>query len=159
MRKLKVYLDTSVISHLMQEDVPEKMAITQELWTMFCAGEYDIYLSIVTTGELMDCPEPKRSGLMQYLDEIQYALLPVTDETVTLANKIIDMGVLTRKSFDDSRHIAAALIGDCDCIVSWHFKHLVNIRTIHGVRAIANLEGYRPIDIVSPETLLEGDYE
>lgn len=26
MRKLKVYLDTSVISHLMQEDVPEKMA-------------------------------------------------------------------------------------------------------------------------------------
>lgn len=25
MRKLKVYLDTSVISHLQQEDVPEKM--------------------------------------------------------------------------------------------------------------------------------------
>lgn len=26
MEKLKVYLDTSVISHLMQEDVPEKMS-------------------------------------------------------------------------------------------------------------------------------------
>lgn len=32
MRKLKVYLDTSVISHLMQEDVPEKMADTKQLW-------------------------------------------------------------------------------------------------------------------------------
>lgn len=30
MRKLKVYLDTSVISHLLQEDVPEKMADTRE---------------------------------------------------------------------------------------------------------------------------------
>lgn len=31
-RKLKVYLDTSVISHLMQEDVPEKMADSRKLW-------------------------------------------------------------------------------------------------------------------------------
>lgn len=35
MRKLKVYLDTSVISHLLQEDVPEKMADTRQLWEMF----------------------------------------------------------------------------------------------------------------------------
>ena len=32
MRKLKVYLDTSVISHLAQEDVPEKMTDTLKLW-------------------------------------------------------------------------------------------------------------------------------
>lgn len=32
MRKLKVYLDTSVISHLLQEDVPEKMSDTRQLW-------------------------------------------------------------------------------------------------------------------------------
>ena len=30
-RKLKVYLDTSVISHLMQDAVPEKMADTRRL--------------------------------------------------------------------------------------------------------------------------------
>ena len=34
MRKLKVYLDTSVISHLLQEDVPEKMADTSGKWGM-----------------------------------------------------------------------------------------------------------------------------
>lgn len=33
-RKLKVYLDTSVISHLMQEDVPDKMEDTRKLWEM-----------------------------------------------------------------------------------------------------------------------------
>ena len=45
MEKLKVYLDTSVISHLMQEDVPEKMADTLKLWDMFKDGKYDVYLS------------------------------------------------------------------------------------------------------------------
>ena len=58
MRKLKVYLDTSVISHLMQEDVPDKMEDTRELWEMFKAGKYDVYLSTVTLEEISGCPEP-----------------------------------------------------------------------------------------------------
>jgi hypothetical protein len=32
MKKLKIYLDTSVISHLQADDVPEKMAITHKFW-------------------------------------------------------------------------------------------------------------------------------
>lgn len=43
MSKLKVYLDTSVISHLLQDDVPEKMADTRQLWKMFCAQTYCKY--------------------------------------------------------------------------------------------------------------------
>ena len=48
MRKLKVYLDTSVISHLMQEDVPEKMADTLQLWELFREG---VYLSLIHISE------------------------------------------------------------------------------------------------------------
>ncbi len=40
MKKLKVYLDTSVISYLQQEDAPEKMQETRALWEMF---EQDVY--------------------------------------------------------------------------------------------------------------------
>ena len=139
MRKLKVYLDTSVISHLLQEDVPEKMADTRQLWEMFKAGKYDVYLSTVTLEEIADCPEPKRSELRK------------------LAHKIIDMGILTNKSYDDCQHIAAAIVTECNCIISWNFKHIVNIKTIHGVRAITNLTGYKPIDILSPTVLLESE--
>ena len=58
MENLKVYLDTSVISHLLQEDVPEKMADTRKLWEKFKAGQYDVYLSTVTLEEISDCKEP-----------------------------------------------------------------------------------------------------
>ena len=45
MSKIKVYLDTSVISHLLQEDVPEKMADTRRLWDMFKkTGKIEYYL-------------------------------------------------------------------------------------------------------------------
>jgi hypothetical protein len=42
-------------------------------------------------------------------------------------------------------------------IISWNFKHIVNVKTIRGVRAITNLEGYKQIEILSPSALLESE--
>ncbi|MBD5523735.1 MAG: type II toxin-antitoxin system VapC family toxin [Lachnospiraceae bacterium] len=157
MKKLKVYLDTSVISHLIQEDVPEKMADTRQLWEMFRTGRYDVYLSTVTLEEIDDCPEPKRGRLYDYLKQIDYTLLRVDNDVSEIATQIIEMGILTKKSYDDCQHIGVAIINECDCIVSWNFKHIVNIKTIRGVRAITNLKGHKPIEILNPSVLLESE--
>ncbi len=156
-RKLKVYLDTSVISHLMQEDVPEKMTDTRKLWEMFKNGVYEVCLSSLTMKEVSDCSEPKRSALRDYLKQIQYESYDITKDVLDVAHQLIAMGVLTNKSFDDCQHIGAAVVNNCDCIISWNFKHIVNIKTIRGVRAITNLEGYKPIEIWSPSVLLESE--
>lgn len=157
MRKLSVYLDTTVISYLQQEDAPERMEDTLVLWKKFEEHDFNIYLSQVTLNEVEQCPEPKRSTLYEYLSRIDYEVLMIDEEIMELAQKIIDMGILTPKSFDDCQHIAAAVVYNCDCIISWNFKHIVNIKTIRGVRAITNLEGYKDIDIVNPSVLLESE--
>lgn len=157
MNKLKVYLDTSVISHLMQEDVPEKMSETLKLWNMFKEGKYDVYLSTVTLQEIDNCPEPKRTELFKHLGEIDYTPIEITEDMSEVAQQLIDMGILTQKSYDDCQHIASAVICGCDCIISWNFKHIVNIKTIRGVRAITNLKGYKPIEILNPTVLLESE--
>lgn len=69
----------------------------------------------------------------------------------------IDFGILRRKSFDDYQHITAAILAGCDIITSWNFKHIVNVKTIRGVRAITNLEGYKMIEIWNPSVLLESE--
>ena len=157
MNKLKVYLDTSVISYLMQEDVPEKMSETLKLWDMFKVGKYDVYLSTVTLQEIDNCPEPKRTELFKHLEEIDYTPIEITEDMSEVAQQLIDMGILTQKSYDDCQHIASAVIYGCDCIISWNFKHIVNIKTIRGVRAITNLKGYKPIEILNPTVLLESE--
>jgi predicted nucleic acid-binding protein len=157
MNKLKVYLDTSVISHLMQEDVPEKMADTLKLWNMFKNNKFDVYLSTVTLEEISACPEPKRSSMFDYLEQIDYTPIEITNDMSEVAQQLIDMNILTKKSYDDCQHIAAAVIYGCDCIISWNFKHIVNIKTIRGVRAITNLKGYKPIEILNPSVLLESE--
>ncbi len=155
-RKFKVYLDTSVISYLQQEDAPERMKDTLALWAQFEVGKYDICLSQVTLDEVGECREPKRTVLYEYLSRISYTKLEITDEVLKVANQIIDMGILTKKSIDDCQHIATAVVHGCDCIISWNFKHIVNIKTIKGIRAITHLESYKDIDIMNPSVLLGG---
>ena len=157
MRKLKIYLDTSVISYLKQDDAPDKMNDTSKFWGEIKQGKYDVYISNITLEEVGRCYEPKREIMFNYLNEIEFNTLEITHEVEFLANEIIKQGILTRKSFDDCMHIAIAVISECDIIASWNFKHIVNIKTINGVRAINLLNGYRAIDIYSPNVLLGGD--
>lgn len=153
--KLKVYLDTSVVSYLLQTDAPERMVRTLQLWEKFKTEVYDIYLSQVTLAEINRCDEYKLNFLLEKLTEIKYTTLVLNEDVYKLANEVIGTGILTQKSYDDCTHIAAAVLNNCDIIVSWNFKHMVNIKTIKGIRTITNLKGYNSIEIITPETLLE----
>lgn len=155
MKKLKIYLDTSVISLLDALDAPEKQNDTRKLWEDIKADIYDIVLSNVTLDELDKCVEPKQSVLYDYLSQIQYAHVTVDDEILQVAEKFIDFGILRQKSFDDCQHITAAIVTACDVIVSWNFKHIVNHKTIDGVKIISTLTGYRDLAIYTPTMLIQ----
>ncbi|MDR0987037.1 MAG: PIN domain-containing protein [Ruminococcus sp.] len=159
MKKLKIYLDTSVISHLLHDDTPVRQADTIKLWERIKNGNYDVYTSTVTFYEIDECAEELRVKLRQFIDEIDVTIINLADIELELAEKIIEVGILTRKSIDDCYHIACAIVSECDIIVSWNIKHLVNIRTINGVRGISQLEGYKPIDIYTPQILLGVDFD
>ncbi|MEW6070097.1 MAG: hypothetical protein AB1485_05720 [Candidatus Thermoplasmatota archaeon] len=47
MRKLKIYLDTSVLSFYFAEDEPEKMRNTKEFFKRVKKEEYDAFISAV----------------------------------------------------------------------------------------------------------------
>lgn len=156
LNKTKVYLDTSVISYLEQDDAPEQKQITREVWENLKNGNYDIVLSNVVIRELSECSdEKKRDRLLAHLSEISYQLVEVTEKTIEIAEQIIDFGILKQKSFDDCQHIAAAIVNNCDFIISWNFKHIVNVKTIKGIKILTTMEGYKDVAIYPPSALQE----
>ena len=140
MRKFKVYLDTSVVSYLYQVDALEKMQNTLDLWELFKNKVYEVYISDIVIREISGCNEEKLKILLDYLDQIDYNIIETDEDTVELAGKFIDFGILKQKSFDDCQHIAAAILAGCDIITSWNFKHIVNVKTVRGVKVITTLE-------------------
>lgn len=162
MRKLKVYLDTSVVSYLYQVDAPEKMQNTLDLWELFKNKVYEVYISDIVIREISGCNEEKLKILLDYLDQIDYNIIETDEDTIELAGKFIDFGILKQKSFDDCQHIAAAILAGCDIITSWNFKHIVNVKTVRGVKVITTLGGYKDLLIYPPSVLIESeddDYE
>ena len=159
MRKLKLYLDTSTISHLFADDVPDKMADTNKLWDDFVSGKYELCISQVVVDEIEQCSEQKRNQLIAKMQLIEFEVLPETDTVKALAKEYIKGGVLKEKSIADCLHIVYAVVYSCDVIVSWNFKHLVNYKTINKVKIVNAMNRYGEIGIVSPTMLLEEDEE
>lgn len=84
-------------------------------------------------------------------------MVRVDERTIEIANKFIDLGVLKQKNYDDCRHIAAAIVSKCDAIVSWNFKHIVNHKTMAGVKMVTAQEGYDDLFIYSPMAIIGGE--
>ncbi|GHU53222.1 hypothetical protein FACS1894132_04800 [Clostridia bacterium] len=154
MRKLKIYLDTSVISHLEQPEKSTEFEYTKFFWCKVKQGKYNICLSEAVFDELLKCNEPKRKLLVNHIAEIKYSEIELTEEVYTLANIIINQGVLPSKSRLDSIHIAAAIVSQCDYVLSWNMKHMANITTNNGIRVVTLKENYGNIQILPPSMLI-----
>jgi predicted nucleic acid-binding protein len=154
-RKIKVYLDTSVISHLDQPEKPVEQEETFELWDNIVADAFDVCMSQVVMDELDECDEQKRLILYSYIDMIKFTLLPKDDEVLKLAYTIIDNGILPQKCMDDCMHIAAAVIAKCDFLLSWNLKHLARHKTNKGIRSIVIPKYHSELLIITPKQLRE----
>ena len=149
--KIRVYLDTSIISYLDQQDMPDRMKETQNMWEILKTEKFQVIISDLVLREIEECNEEKRKILFAYLKEIDYEEYQVNKEAVEIAKLIIDEGILRPKSKDDATHIAVAILANANMILSWNFKHLVNYNTINGVRQICFKKHLnRIIDICSP---------
>jgi predicted nucleic acid-binding protein len=152
--KFKIYLDTSVISHLDQPEKDMEYRYTNEFWKKAKSGEYDMFISAAVIREINRCEEAKREKLIDLLNEIEFNDILFTDEVANLANQIIERRILTKRSMEDCRHIAAAVVGNCDYLLSWNMKHLCNVFTNEGIRQITFSSGYKNLQIIPPSMLL-----
>jgi predicted nucleic acid-binding protein len=149
-RKLRIYIDTSVIGGYFDS---EFSVDTKLLFDKILKGDYQLVLSDLSERELMNAPKKVRT-LLKDLQIFNFEIVAVTDESIALASEYIKEKVVGQTSFDDCIHIATATISRVDLLVSWNFKHIVNIQRIRGYNAINLKNGYQTIEIRSPKDLI-----
>jgi predicted nucleic acid-binding protein len=152
MRRLKIYIDTSVIGGYFD---PEFENESKALFKKFQEKEFDLIISDLTQSELTRAPKNVKD-LINNLD-LHPEIVSISPEAITLAQEYINENVVGQTSMDDCLHIALATINKIDILVSWNFKHIVNIRRIRGYNAINILNGYPTLEIRSPKDII--DYE
>ena len=153
MKKIKLYLDSSVIGALDDNEMPDRMQETHRLWNDIIKRKYDVVFSEVLFDELVECCQTKKDILTNFIKQIKFKYMETNEMILNITKEIIKMGILTENSYRDCLHIATALYSDCDIIISWNMKHLVKPKTIKGVRTLTDILHYKKIDIVTPKSM------
>ena len=151
MRKLKLYLETSVWSFFFADDAPEKRDITKLLFASIEQNLYEVFISEVVLREIDNAAEPKRTALFDLVNKYAPVELEITEEASELAEIYLGRGIVPEAKRDDAFHVAIATASEMDALISWNYQHLANLRRCELFNS-ANLErGYtKRLEIVTP---------
>jgi predicted nucleic acid-binding protein len=147
----RFYFDTSVFGGSFDKEFDE---VTLQLFERVKLGQIICLFSDLTETELLNAPENVKEQFKN-LPKENIERVVVTDEILTLASKYVAEKVVGQTSFDDCIHIATATIYKADILVSWNFKHIVNVYRIRGYNSVNIRSNYQPLEIRSPKEILE----
>ena len=144
--KQRLYIDTSVFGGHFDIEFAE---FTIPLFERLNNGEFTLLFSTVTQDELENAPGNVKN-LVRNIKTEHTEFLETTTETVDLATEYITEKVVGKTSYADCLHIALATINRADYLISWNFRHIVNVQRIRGYNAINLKNGYKLLEIRSP---------
>ena len=148
--KPRLYFDTSVFGGIFDEEFEEASLLLFEKVKM---GQIVCVYSDLSVAELKNAPGNVRDYFLN-LPKEHTEFVEVTEEAYVLADKYLAEKVVGQTSADDCRHIATATINKVDFLVSWNFKHIVNLYRIHGYNAVNLRRGYPTLEIRAPREIL-----
>ena len=155
MRKIRVYVDTSVFGGTQDEEFAEE---SERFFKQVQKGIFAVILSEQTLRELSGSPDSVQA-VWQDLPPESVENTSIDEEVAEMAYEYILAKVLGEASIGDALHVAAATVAGADLILSWNFKHIVNFNRIRGFNSVNIRMGYRAMTILSPKEVSDEDEE
>jgi len=144
-----VYADTSVLGGCEDAEFREhSLRFIQAV----VEGEFTLALSELTLRDLEAAPDSVRS-VVGRVPESQVEIIKFTAESYDLAAAYVAEGAIGSRMRADALHIALASVARVDVLVSWNFKHIVNLKRIHAYNAVNLKNGYPLLEIRTPREI------
>jgi predicted nucleic acid-binding protein len=153
MRKVQLYIETSVWSHWYADDAPERREATRE-FLRCCRNSPDRFgtcISAFVLDELRDSPGELAVQLEALVQDLAPSILEPGPDVYELAQAYVDLAVLPVGKLADRLHVALATVAEVDILVSWNYRHLVNVNRREKINAANRFAGYtKRLEIVTP---------
>ena len=148
---MRIYVDTSVVGGFYDKEFDQA---TKALFRKVEKGEIILVVSELLEAELLRAPEHVRNHFDKYSKK-QIQRVELTEEAKILADRYIAEQVVGVTSKADCQHIAMATINKVDVLVSWNFKHIVNLKRIRGYNSVNLKLNYTMLEIRTPKEIIE----
>jgi predicted nucleic acid-binding protein len=136
---------------LFDDKNPERKSLTEIFFKEIT--DFDVYVSDITVAEIDRTPDLElRSKMIESASK--FSTLSMSDDVEWLAREYVRFGAVPRDYTEDAYHIAVAVWGGMDYLLSWNFKHIVRKRTRDIVRMVNTLNRLGQVEIMTPAELL-----
>jgi predicted nucleic acid-binding protein len=149
----RIYIDTSVVGGQFDKEFSHD---TNPFFDAVLNGQLIIIVSDLLEAELLRAPQQVRDFLST-IPAQQIEIIRLTQEASILADQYIQAKVVGQTSRADCQHIAMATLAKADVLVSWNFKHIVNLDKIRGYNGINYQFGHNMIEIRTPKEIINYD--
>jgi predicted nucleic acid-binding protein len=151
MRKLKIYVETSVWSQALAEDAPALREASLAFFRAAKEQQLPLFVSEVVFVEFSKATEELSERLRGLVRQFSPNIIPLNDEANHLALEYLQFGIVPASKLDDARHVAVAVVHELDILVSWNYRHLVNLKRREAFHYSSAINGYpKPLQIVTP---------
>lgn len=151
MKRLQLYLETSVWNFYFADDAPEKRESTIQFFQLIQQDMYDIFISQVVLDEIQHASPAKQSVLYQLIQRYQPEELMLNDDVLLLAERYIQEQALPARATEDAKHVAVATYYGMDAVISWNLKHLANLNRRRLIQGVNITEGFSmPLELLTP---------
>lgn len=156
--KPTLYLETTIPSFLTGRPsnnlvVAGKQEVTRQWWEKRKA-EYDLFISQLVIDEALR-GDPDAAG--KRIDAIEGIVsLEIDDEVIQITEKIVEAGVISKKSATDAAHIAVASRHGVDYLMTWNCAHIANAEILGRMSYVVAEAGYYLPIICTPDELFGG---
>ena len=152
--RYRLYLDTSVLGALVDRLPPGRAEPTLRLLDWASQGSCSVCVSALVLEEIVRAPENVRSRIEKVLGKVAPEILEETQECRELADSYVAANVFSSSYLADARHVAMATVSEVDALVSWNYRHMVNLDKKRLITATNLVRGYRPLEIVTPSEVI-----
>lgn len=151
MKKLKLYLDTSILSAYFDCSKSLRQLITQK-WFENEAGKFNLFISVVTIEEIEKIyNKEKRDNNKSLILKHGIKVLKFAEDARLLAEEYMEQGAIPDSEPEDAYHIAIATLNGIEALASWNFKHIVSLNPIRKIHEINKKREYILVEIGSLE--------
>jgi hypothetical protein len=154
--KPKLYIESSIVSYLTAEPSADfitaaRQTLTQRWWSEK-RFDYELYISEFVVSEVQAGDAPMAARRLDALADI--AEIGLSEAAAEFATMLVDEGPLPRRAALDALHIAVAVMGGIEYLLTWNFTHLANATIRSQIERKCRSKGLEPPIICTPEELL-----
>lgn len=159
MRKLRLYLDSSVIGWSLNRGLPSRYAEANLLLHQIAEKKFIGAYSQAVVEEMEAAPPPIRKKLWNKVTAAGLRMVSSRYQRMgeESAQRYCAEKIVPPDCFADALHIALATLWKADALVSYNFEHIVSLDTMLAVNAANKALNLREIFLCQPQEVIRDE--